>query len=136
MSRVEFFEPVFVDLMPPMLEPGMLYISTEYHLTVHLCACGCGEKVVLPLHPKQWRFTYDGKTASISPSVGNIGLACNSHYWINEGRVDWAPDISAEKARAGHLRDRRDLSAASRPEIAPPPSRRSWLSRLLRPNRD
>jgi hypothetical protein len=53
MTRIKHLEPAFVELMPSELEPGKLYVSTTYSLTAHLCASGCGEKVVLPLHPQQ-----------------------------------------------------------------------------------
>jgi Family of unknown function (DUF6527) len=105
----ERLEPSFVELMPPMLEPGTLYISTTYRLTTHLCACGCGEKIVLPLHPQQWRITYDGASVSMHPSVGNVGMACKSHYWIRDGHILWAPHINEEQARQGKKRDREDL---------------------------
>lgn len=105
--------------MPPVLEEGVLYISTEYYLMAHLCASGCGEKVVLPLHPSQWRFTYDGDSVSVSPSVGNVGLRCNAHYWITRGQIEWSDEITAQQARARHLRDRRDLEASNRGNVEP-----------------
>lgn len=113
MKRISELTPEFVELMPPALEIGKLYVSVPYSLTAHLCACGCGEKVVLPLHPQQWRLTYDGATISIFPSVGNVGTPCNSHYWIKNGRVDWSYDLSPEQARRGFERDRRDLRGDS-----------------------
>jgi hypothetical protein len=42
--------------------------------------CGCGKKVVLPLHPTHGKLTYDGETVSLSPSVGNWSFPCESHY--------------------------------------------------------
>ena len=116
MKRLERLDPIFVERMPAVLEPGKLYVSIEYALVAHLCPSGCGEKVVLPLHPAQWRFTYDGQTISMHPSIGNVGMACNSHYWIRCGQVDWAEDISLEVARAGQLRDRGDLARHSTAE--------------------
>lgn len=112
MTRTRRFEPVFVDLMPSTLEPDVLYVSIPYLLTAHLCACGCGEKVVLPLHPQQWNLTYDGQSVSMAPSVGNVGLDCRSHYWITAGRVDWSMEINDYQARQGHARNRRDLAQA------------------------
>lgn len=109
MSRITLIQPVFVDRMPAALEPGVLYISNEYCVTKHLCACGCPEVVVLPLHPEQWQYTYDGKTVSMHPSVGNVGTPCNSHYWIVAGRVSWAKAITASQAQHGWERDHHDL---------------------------
>ena len=34
--------PCFVKYIPEQLEPGKIYISDEYKVAVHLCACGCG----------------------------------------------------------------------------------------------
>lgn len=111
MKRVERLHPVFISRMPAQLEPGNLYISNEYYVIKHLCACGCAEVVTLPLHPAQWRYTFDGKNVSVHPSVGNIGTPCNSHYWIVSGRVEWARPISARQAQQGWTRDGGDLLA-------------------------
>ena len=109
MSRITLLDPVFVDRMPAELAPGVLYISHEYHVTKHLCPCGCAEVVTLPLHPEQWQYTYDGKTVSMHPSVGNVGAPCNSHYWIVTGRISWAKTITASQAQHGWDRDHHDL---------------------------
>ncbi|WP_425342947.1 DUF6527 family protein [Rhizobium etli] len=45
----------------------------------HLCACGCRTEVITPLSPTDWRFTFNGKTISVEPSVGNWSLTCRSH---------------------------------------------------------
>lgn len=109
MSKIETLKPVFVDYIPSEIEHGKLYVSMIYSTTVHLCASGCGEKVVLPLHPEQWRLTYDGEGVSMSPSVGNWGLACESHYWIRSNRIEWAGRWDAAKVDGGRFRDGRDL---------------------------
>lgn len=97
----------FVELMPPKLEPGVMYISIEYKTMVHLCCCGCGKKVVTPLSPTGWQFTYDGKSITISPSVGNWNLECQSHYWIEKSKVYWASQWPDWKISAGFARDGR-----------------------------
>lgn len=40
--------PMWVDSIPELLEQGVLYISEKFGVSIHLCACGCGEKTVLP----------------------------------------------------------------------------------------
>lgn len=133
MSRTEAFTAEFVELMPPALSEGVLYLSVTYSLTAHLCACGCGDKVVLPLHPQQWRFIYDGKSISLKPSVGNIGAPCNSHYWIKRGWVEWAPPITLAQARRGRARDRRDVAEApSKDAHTEPPTDPRWRRAVLR----
>ena len=86
--------PEFVDHIPEQLDEGVLYVSINFGTVVHRCACGCGEEVVTPLGPAEWRLTYDGRTVSLEPSIGNWSFPCRSHYWIDEGRVRWARSFS------------------------------------------
>jgi hypothetical protein len=79
----------FVELMPNEIHDGVLYVSMEYATAVHLCACGCGNKVVTPLAPQGWKLTYDGESISLSPSIGNWNFSCQSHYWIVNNNVRW-----------------------------------------------
>ncbi len=106
MSKLHAIEHEFVDFVPDQLEQGVLYISIQYKTMVHLCCCGCGKKVVTPISPTGWEFTYNGKTVSISPSVGNWNLECQSHYVIAGSRVRWAGRWSKEMIDAGFARDR------------------------------
>lgn len=84
----------FVDYVPKQLNDGVLYVSIRFGTAVHQCACGCGEEVVTPLGPAEWKLTYDGKTVSLAPSIGNWSFPCRSHYWIYEGSVRWSRDFS------------------------------------------
>lgn len=34
--------------------------------------------------------TYDGKTVSLHPSVGNWSFPCRSHYWIDRNEIRWS----------------------------------------------
>ena len=97
-------EPRFVEAVPANIDAGVLYVSMEFSTTSHLCCCGCGNRVVLPLHPTAWRLTYDGKAISMSPSVGNWTFPCRSHYWIRANRIAWAGAWSDEKIAAGRQR--------------------------------
>lgn len=95
-------EHEFVDYIPEELVNGRLYVSTRFGTVVHLCACGCGEEVVTPLGPSEWKVTFDGVTVSLTPSVGNWGFLCRSHYWICRSEVQWArlfDDLEIEHAR-------------------------------------
>ena len=83
------FRPEFVEFIPENLKPGVLYISIEYSTASHLCPCGCGQKVITPIRPDQWTLTWDGETVSLSPSIGNWGFSCKSHYWIRENMIIW-----------------------------------------------
>lgn len=84
----------FVRAVPDVLDQDTLYISIDYVTTSHLCACGCGAEVVLPLHPTKWKLTFDGASVSMAPSIGSRTLPCRSHYWIDKGRIHWANKMS------------------------------------------
>ena len=110
---VEHLTHRFVTSVPDELERGVLYVSVEYDATLHLCACGCGNQVALPLHPTAWRLTYDGETVSMSPSIGNWGFPCRSHYWIEHGRIRWAPAWTDAQVTAGRQRTLRERGVTS-----------------------
>jgi len=86
----------FVEFIPDELEEGILFITVEYKSAVHLCACGCGNKVVTPITPTDWKLTYDGKSVTLSPSIGNWNFECRSHYWIRRNEIIGAPSWSQE----------------------------------------
>jgi hypothetical protein len=72
----------FVDVIPDIINEGELYISLKYCTAIHKCACGCGNEVITPISPKDWQVTFNGKSVSLYPSIGNFNLECQSHYWI------------------------------------------------------
>ena len=96
----------FVEFIPQTLEPGVVYISIPYTTITHLCCCGCGNKVVNPISPAQWRVEYDGETVSVSPSVGSWDLPCRSHYWIWRNQIRWARPWTDEEISLGRHRDK------------------------------
>ena len=92
----------FVDYIPDNLVNGRLYVSIRFGTAAHLCACGCGEEVITPLGPSEWKMVYDGVSVSLKPSVGNWGFHCRSHYWIDRGEIRWARsfnDLKIEQVR-------------------------------------
>ncbi|MFN6056403.1 MAG: DUF6527 family protein [Paracoccaceae bacterium] len=107
----------FVESFPEVLERGVLYVSLEFGSVSHSCCCGCGEEVVTPLTPTDWKITFDGETVTLHPSVGNWTLACRSHYVIRRNQVFEAPPWSEAKVAAERRRDRRAKAAHFRPEI-------------------
>lgn len=106
MNRLRAIEPRFVEAVPKDREDGILYISIAYGTMVHNCACGCGAKVTTPIGPARWRFTYDGETVSVKPSIGNWSYPCRSHYWIDRNRIRWAAVWSEKRIAAGRAADR------------------------------
>lgn len=134
--QTEHLVPEFVDLIPDDLRDGVLYVSMTYGTTVHLCASGCGNKVVLPLSPADWQLFYDGDAISLTPSVGNWQYPCRSHYWIRENRILTAKPWTWRQVEEGRRRDVRDLQTyldrrATSDTIGRPSLRRRLL-RLLR----
>lgn len=81
----------FVEYVPDELTEGRLYISIAFATALHKCCCGCGREVVTPLAPTGWSLTFDGKTVSLAPSIGNWSYPCQSHYWIRRNNVEWVP---------------------------------------------
>jgi len=128
MVRASLIGYEFVESAPNQLQPATLYISTKYRAIVHLCLCGCGEKVVLKLDPQAWSFTFDGRSVSIHDSIGNVGLPCRSHYIVRRNRVEWLRPLHGVNPSAALLETTPYTTGR------PPTSRRErltrWLSRL------
>jgi hypothetical protein len=122
--RYRSLQHSFVEHFPDPLNAGILYISLDFGSVAHSCCCGCGEEVVTPLTPTDWRITYDGETISLHPSVGSWTLACRSHYVIDRGRVIAALPWSDKQIEAERRRDRnakqRFYAKDSIPNPAPP----------------
>lgn len=103
--------PEFVEFAPPTLEPAVLYISNRFKTALHLCACGCGEKVVTPLSPSKWQLVCDGSTVSLHPSIGNWDYACRSHYFIRRNQIVWSGQMTRADVARVQARDSRDALA-------------------------
>lgn len=94
----------FVEFLPEEIEEGVLYVSLTYATASHRCCCGCGREVVTPLAPTDWKLIFDGENVSLYPSIGNWEFPCRSHYWIHDGRVQWAEAWSLRRVRAASAR--------------------------------
>lgn len=108
--KTKSIRPEFVTQFPAVFEQGVLYISEEFETAGHLCCCGCGEKVITPLNPAKWRLRKEGRTVSLSPSIGNWNYACKSHYLITKNKVIEAGQLDAAKIKTVQRRDRRDMN--------------------------
>lgn len=105
----------FVEFIPDVLAPGVVYVSIPYATSAHSCLCGCGSKVVTPLSRRGWSVTFDGESISLYPSVGNYSLPCRSHYFVRSDEVVWVVTPSQKEIDAERLRD----------GFSPPDDRRS-----------
>jgi len=86
---------IYADLFPEILQEDTLYVSRPYSTSVHMCASGCGLRVVLPLGKGAWCLM-DEKIAELTPSVHVP--KCNSHYWIEDGGIRWSRKFNQELA--------------------------------------
>lgn len=96
----------FVELIPDTIEDGILYISIKYCTAIHKCVCGCGNEVVTPISPTDWKLTFDGKTISLSPSIGNWNFKCQSHYWIRKNEIIYAEKWDKKEIQDGRNKDK------------------------------
>jgi hypothetical protein len=102
----------FVQFLPDKLAERTVYVSMEYATVAHRCLCGCGVEIQTPLSPTDWQVSFDGETISLYPSIGNWGLPCRSHYWIDQSEGRWAGNWSKKEIAAGRertLKERREL---------------------------
>lgn len=97
----------FVELIPRELEADTIYVSIPYATVIHNCCCGCGNRVVTPLSPTDWKLIFDGRSISLEPSIGNWSFPCRSHYWITKNRVVWSYEWSDEEVAEGRRKDAR-----------------------------
>lgn len=102
--------PQFVELMPPEIQDGVLYISEKYETAIHNCCCGCGMKVVTSLSPARWQLRREGSLVTLYPSIGNWDFPCRSHYWIRRNRVVWSGSMPPQEIRRAKERDKRDIA--------------------------
>ena len=85
--------------MPEVLTPGVLYVSEEFAVAGHLCACGCGKQGhERRSGPSDWslrRMVNGGPT--LRPSIGIWQLPASRIYWIAvrrglNGAEKWTPE--------------------------------------------
>lgn len=72
------------EFVPEDLEFGKLYYSKKYSCIPHLCVCGCGQKVSIPIGKDQWSVNNNNGKVSISPSILHR-IGCRTHYVIENG---------------------------------------------------
>lgn len=98
-------EPVWVEFVPDQLDEGKLYISEKFGTAIHKCCCGCGEEVVTPLSPADWRITRTEQGVTLHPSIGNWNYPCQSHYFIRNNKVVWAAQMTSAQIRLNQQSD-------------------------------
>ena len=94
-----------VKYLPQELNEGILYFSKKYGIAGHLCPCGCGSKVITPLDSFEWHLKIRKGKPSLYPSIGNWQLDCKSHYWIINGKIEWAEQWSDKRINGAFLNE-------------------------------
>lgn len=97
--KAKILKPEFVEELPQNPLEGVLYISMEHSIAVHLCPCGCGNKVFTPFSQNQWRLIFN-RMVTLEPSIGNFSLPCHSHYFITNNEIRWCGD---EKTKINNI---------------------------------
>ena len=106
MKREVVLTHEFVEYIPNNLKDGTIYVSIAFATVAHKCCCGCGNEVITPLSPTDWKLIFDGKSISLEPSIGNWNFACRSHYWIIHNKVKWARRWSQKEIKIERANDR------------------------------
>ena len=83
------FSPDYLPLKEDM-EFGKIYISKLYGGSSHLCLCGCGEHVYIPINnPGDWQLTEPAPgVITIAPSLLHR-FECRSHYIITNNKANF-----------------------------------------------
>jgi hypothetical protein len=100
------FKHELVNSIPEKLQSNILYVTRDKDVAAHLCACGCGREVITPLSPTDWSIKLQRDEATLLPSIGNWAFPCRSHYFIRNGAVVWASNMSNQAVALGRQRDR------------------------------
>jgi hypothetical protein len=89
--RMTHVKPVFVEYMPAPKDMvlGLLYVSLRFRMVNHICPCGCGYEVPLPLEQKTgWLYACNElKEVTLAPSILNPW--CKAHYYIRNNKIVW-----------------------------------------------
>lgn len=89
MNIIHQTQPKYVDTIPEILEPGIIYISEKFKVAIHLCACGCGRQTVTPFN--QWNLKELNGNITLRPSIGNFSgeKPYHAHYYITNNKIEW-----------------------------------------------
>lgn len=110
-ARSDVFRLVPCDSFPDEPQSGVFYYSEDFRSSLHLCACGCERRVVLPIKPAGWRMDVGDAGVSLYPSVGNREFDCRSHYLIRDGAVIWLTSMSDREVAASRRLDQQHIRA-------------------------
>lgn len=89
--KTDLFKVKHVVEMPENFDGDIIYISNEYGISIHLCACGCKGKTIMPLGHSGWDIRLKDGKVSFTPSIGNFSWESkyHAHYYITDNKVVW-----------------------------------------------
>ena len=92
-NMIETLIPIFCENMPDIIENDYLYISEKHGIAIHLCACGCKQQSVTPLHPywsEGWTISNNNGLITLRPSIGNFNgeNPYHAHYFITNNKIE------------------------------------------------
>lgn len=81
------------DRLPDQVGPFEFHYSRKFDMAAVACACGCGHRIMLNLLEQHQLEIVDG-LPSVDPSILVADAPCLSHFYITNGRVEWAQQWS------------------------------------------
>ncbi len=63
---------------------GIMYYVPHCHGASHLCLCGCGTEVYIPIKEGEWSISNENNKLTVKPSLAHR-FECKSHYIITNG---------------------------------------------------
>lgn len=90
----EFSKVVFCDNIPDKIDYGVLYVSEKFETCNHLCPCGCGNEVPIPISVKdhcdiEWYYKRVGDVVTLNPSLLNKHCPNKAHYFVRANKIVW-----------------------------------------------
>jgi len=72
------------------MEPNVIYISKEHHISCHKCLCGCGNEAAMILNEGDgdnsgWNYNVNNNKITFTPSILNTHCPNRYHYIITDG---------------------------------------------------
>lgn len=77
---------VNVEFIPNELQVGKFYYSEMYQTATHICPCGCGQHIPIPIKEGEWQILNKEKL-TVVPSFQQR-MKCMAHYVITDGYVN------------------------------------------------
>ena len=119
-----------VERFPEPIQPEVLYWSKEFEVSAHVCACGCGDIIKLPIDDQNFRIIQGPAGPTLRPSVGNWHV-CDAHYFITDGQVEPLGKMSDEAIVASRKAEDARREAHYARKLSWLARLRNWLQKLL-----